>query len=93
MNLKYKMKTSQVQEVINLMRENDVSDKDQDTHVRQFEQYKHFKQSKLLKRLKELKSILEEKKKYHVSLQQKLSQYDLQKIEASDQIKYKIDFI
>ena len=63
MNLKYKMKTSQVQEVINLMRENDVSDKDQDTYVRQFEQYKHFKQSKLLKRLKELKSILEEKKK------------------------------
>tara|TARA_B110000858_G_C17794097_1_gene471457 strand:+ start:1223 stop:1579 length:357 start_codon:yes stop_codon:yes gene_type:complete len=51
------------------------------------------KQMKLTKRLQELKLILEEKEKYHLSLLNRMHKYDIEKINISDKLKYKIDFI
>ena len=51
------------------------------------------KQMKLTKRLQELKSLLEEKEKYHLSLLNRMHKYDIEEINTSDEMKYKIDFI
>ena len=48
---------------------------------------------KLQKRLLELKEILEEKERYHLQLLCEATNYDVQEINPSDELKYKIDFI
>jgi len=68
-----------------------MSDASKDNSITMNDDYE--KQLKLKKRLQELKVILEEKEKYHLSLLTKIHTYDLEEINSSDRMKYKIDFI